>query len=313
MEKRVYGLLIDPELEALVAKPSDAEQAVLCESLDKYGCLDELTTWRGFILDGHTRYRHCVEKGIPFAYRELEFDSKEEAKLWILELSLGRRSLTKYQRTKLALRYEEVWKEEAERRMRAGVDPVPLGAQGHEKGKTRDKVAKMAGVGHNYVDRVKRLEAEADEETRQKLERDEITVGAAIRKLDGKNTEEKPEDAVAKGTEAAGSPAGKTEEAEGEAEEGAEPETGSETLRDYYGFNGKRHTGSPYPDVPDSYPMVEEELDRLIDNYLTNMKACLDRFTKGIQTLENKRMFQKAIREAHKEANAMMKEAFGNE
>ncbi|MBQ1490553.1 MAG: hypothetical protein IIZ39_01225, partial [Blautia sp.] len=292
VEKKVYDLKIDPEFEELVAKPSEAEQAVLCESLDKYGCMDELTVWHGFILDGHTRYRHCKEKGISFSYREMEFDSKEEAKLWILELSLGRRSLTKYQRTKLALRYEAVWKEEAEKRMKEGKDPVHHGAQGSEKGRTRDKIAAMAGVSHKYVDQVKRLEADADEETKAKLERDEISVNKAISALKAKAV-------IAKEQEDA------EEELSGEMEDALEakdePTDEREDEKPFdYGFDGKRHTGNLLADIPESFPEIFNEFELMMNTHLDNVRICCEHYTNGMHTPDNNKTLMKLIKKTNR-------------
>ena len=48
-------------------------------SLMREGCKEPITTWNGVIIDGHKRYRFCMEEGIEFDVEEMRFSSAEEA------------------------------------------------------------------------------------------------------------------------------------------------------------------------------------------------------------------------------------------
>ena len=111
MEK---ALKIDSEFAELIPAPDAEELKWLEESIKKEGCTDPLIVWNGTIIDGHNRYNICTRLGIPFSYREKEdLSDRNEVKAWIIERQLSRRNLTKYQKSKLALKYEPLLKEQA--------------------------------------------------------------------------------------------------------------------------------------------------------------------------------------------------------
>jgi hypothetical protein len=98
------NLTIDSEFNALLPLPSEQELAVLRESILREGCREPLTVWKTdddqrIIVDGHNRYRICMELKKDPPFQNKKFPSREEAKLWMLEHQLGRRNLTDDQRT----------------------------------------------------------------------------------------------------------------------------------------------------------------------------------------------------------------------
>ena len=97
-------LTIDPEFDSLLPAPNEQELAVLRASILREGCREPLTVWKTqddqrIIVDGHNRYRICVELKREPPFQNKKFESREEAKLWMLEHQLGRRNLTDDQRT----------------------------------------------------------------------------------------------------------------------------------------------------------------------------------------------------------------------
>ena len=86
----------------------------------------------------------------------------------------SRRNLSPYQRAELALLLEPIIAAEAAERMSRGTtaDPTPNWAEGE----TRDTVAQTAGVGHDTIERVKVITAEADDAMKQRLRKGETTV-----------------------------------------------------------------------------------------------------------------------------------------
>ena len=107
MEKKLYDLVIDEELEHVMSPLSDIELELLTESLLSEGCRDPLVVWKGKIVDGHNRYRICQENNIPFTYIEIEFQSLSEAIVWILRNQLLKRNLNDYQKCEIVVRYED--------------------------------------------------------------------------------------------------------------------------------------------------------------------------------------------------------------
>ena len=182
-EKKLYDLAVDPEFRDLIPPLNEEELKLLEESLVADGCESPLIVWNGVIIDGHNRYAICRKHDIPFSIQEKNFDTREEVMLWMLRNQLGRRNLNNYQRSELALKFEPLFAHASEKRMLAGklVDPPQNSAEG--SGETRKQIAKMAGVSHDTIKKVKRLHEHADEETKSRLRRGEMTVNKAYNEL----------------------------------------------------------------------------------------------------------------------------------
>jgi len=71
------------EFEMLSIPLAVEQQEELESSLMREGCLEPIMTWNGVIIDGHKRYRFCIEEGIEFSIEEKKFPSSEEAVSWI--------------------------------------------------------------------------------------------------------------------------------------------------------------------------------------------------------------------------------------
>src|SRR5947208_3455551 len=80
-------IVIDPEFASLLAPLSHSELSELEQSLKLVGCREALKVWhlegKWILLDGHNRYRICLEHGIPFRVEAVELESRELALLWI--------------------------------------------------------------------------------------------------------------------------------------------------------------------------------------------------------------------------------------
>ena len=96
------NLVIDPEFAALIPNLRPEELAGLEESLLKDGCRDPLVVWRHnqklILLDGHHRKELCEKHGISYKFVEIELESRDEARLWILRNQANRRNLSDDQR-----------------------------------------------------------------------------------------------------------------------------------------------------------------------------------------------------------------------
>ena len=171
----VVTLTVDDDFRSLIPPLSDDEYMRLERSIIAEGVRDPIITWNGTIVDGHNRYRICQEHGIAFKTAEIVFGSKDAAKIWIIENQFGRRNLTAYDRSVLALALEPLYEAEAKRRMLAGkADPT----QKFAGGETREKLADIAGVSHETLRKVKTIEAEADKGNEAAIEaRDALRSG----------------------------------------------------------------------------------------------------------------------------------------
>ncbi len=177
---------IDKEFKGLIPPIGYEEFLGLEESIKKEGNRDELVIWKGknILLDGHNRYKICIAHNIPLKkpFIELEFESKEKAKLWIIKNQFGRRNLSSYQRGVLALKYEEL----ISLGQGARTDLKPNG----QKLNTRKEISKIVGVGEGTIERVKEIEKKATNVQKEKLNKGERTVSSVYKDIHDKEIKE---------------------------------------------------------------------------------------------------------------------------
>lgn len=165
-------LHIDEEFQSLLPSLTDSEREELERQIKKDGVLNPIIVWNGTIVDGHNRFMICKLNGITdFPIREMEFNDREEVIEWILRHQLGRRNLTDFQRTRIALRYEEVIAKKAKERQLAGLKNVGKTSfcsmeQNDKKDThtTREEVAKIADTSPSTVMRTKYILEHGTEE-----------------------------------------------------------------------------------------------------------------------------------------------------
>ncbi len=191
MEKQLYELKVDPDFANLIPPLQENELSMLTESILANGCEMPLVVCHGVIVDGHNRYRICHENGVPFAIEEKEFDSREAAEVWIVRNQLGRRNLSDFQRCELVLPLEERLKAEAQAAKKRAISISRRGENDFEmvqnsapsQNKTRDALSKLAGVSHDTLGKAKKIMESADEETKDRLRRGELSIHRAYTEL----------------------------------------------------------------------------------------------------------------------------------
>lgn len=186
MEKKVYELKVNETLERVMPPLQEMELRLLTESLLTDGCRDPLVVWNGVVVDGHNRYRICHEHNIPFEYVEHEFEDEADAKRWIIDNQVGRRNLSDYAKCELVLPLEAVLKTEAKKRQgeRNDLKNIPQNSAESSKTKeTREVMADMAGVSRDTLAKAKKIMAEADEETKERLRRGEVSIHKAFTRM----------------------------------------------------------------------------------------------------------------------------------
>lgn len=176
---------VDPEFQALIPPLTDDEYRQLEENVVRDGCRDALVTWQGTLLDGHNRLRICQEHGLNYLTFELPaIHDRDDAKAWIITNQFGRRNLTPYQRSELALELEPLIAEKAKEKKRESGGAVPQ-KSAKPPIDTRAEVARAAGVSHDTIAKAKKLRDEAPEEVKDKLRRGDpgVSINSAYRDL----------------------------------------------------------------------------------------------------------------------------------
>jgi tRNA G10 N-methylase Trm11 len=156
-----------------------------------YGDLD----WPRTLLDGHNRYEICTRLGLPFDIEEMRFDGRSHAEEWIIRNQFGRRNLAAYVRTQLVMRLEETIAARAKASYKANVGRPSKSCQKSDtiKVDTKKEVAKLAGVSHDTVAKVKKITAaekagKVDAETVAKLRTGEVSINRVVRDLKEQET-----------------------------------------------------------------------------------------------------------------------------
>jgi N6-adenosine-specific RNA methylase IME4 len=178
----IKEILIDPEFRQRIPPLQPEERSQLETSLKIKGNVIPVVIWKetGILLDGHNRRDICIATGIPLKPPlELSFPDRESAMVWMIDNQLGRRNISSYSRTVLALAKEEILRKRADANLvtsTGGVHPQPLATLPKVAIDTRHEVAKIADVGDRTVDKVKLIQEKATPEQKLKLMKGEATI-----------------------------------------------------------------------------------------------------------------------------------------
>lgn len=171
---------IDLEFKNLIPPLTEEERKGLEESLLKEGCRDALVLWGDTIIDGHNRYEICTKHGIPFETVNREFESRNEVIEWIIKNQFGRRNLPLHERARLALRLKPVIAEKAkEQQLRKPAEFVSQNSVKQKPIDTQKEIAKAAGVSHDTIAKVEKIEEAAPAPVVQASRKGDISVNAA--------------------------------------------------------------------------------------------------------------------------------------
>ena len=317
LAKGMWELKKDPDFEELLSPLDKETYDTLRSGIERAGCTETVKTWNGIIVDGHNRYKICWELNEPFGVTEMEFTDKGEAILWMIDMQIGRRNITAFQRTALALKKREIYAEKAKGRMLAGVkvdNPSQNSDQGTTKGRTDEHIAKDAGVSRDTVARVKKLQKYADEDTKDKLRRGELSINKAYTETIQKQHagemrvcercgKEKPfEDFPLR----PGKSRYETVCKECEAERKKEVQDMPSGMSSVGGFI--RHSGYQLPDEPESFPKVQQQMQIALDNCVDSLELAFQNYTTGMKSAENDKIVDDLISSAFRRIRQMNNE-----
>ena len=175
---------IDVEFQSLIPPLTYEEKKMLEESILSEGCRDAIVVWNDTIIDGHNRYEICTKHGIPFETVSREFEDRNDVIEWIIKNQFGRRNLPMHERARLALRLKPVIAEKAKENERKGAEMTnKTGCQNSanpiQKVDTKLEIAKAAGVSHDTIAKVEKIEETAPAPVVQASRKGDISVNAA--------------------------------------------------------------------------------------------------------------------------------------
>lgn len=147
------------------------------------GIREAIITWQGFIIDGHNRYEIATRWGLEFKTEEKSFNNEEDVKEWMILNQFGRRNLSNYQRSVLALELEDVFKVKAKEQQIRKPESVIQKSEEQKPIVTIKEVAKVANVSHDTIAKVKKIEEKAAPEIKEKLSTGEMSINQAYQDI----------------------------------------------------------------------------------------------------------------------------------
>lgn len=107
MKKAVYQLKIGHDFRWLAQPLESSTLKILYQELATSGCSTIFPTWNLYLLDCFEEYEFCIDRQIPFGYKELTFHTRVEALAWACERQLSKKGLTAERRKYLlGIRFE---------------------------------------------------------------------------------------------------------------------------------------------------------------------------------------------------------------
>lgn len=191
-------LIIYKEFHDLIPPLSDDEKKQLEENILRDGIQDPLKVWSGILIDGHNRYEIAKRHGLEFKTVEMQFDSRDDVKIWIIQNQLGRRNINDYTRGELVTQFKAIIAARAKENQKlsdgrgkkglsnlANLNGVAEQENGEEFSQTRpintrNELAKMADVSTGTMAKIETLTEEASPEIKSALRTGDISISAAF-------------------------------------------------------------------------------------------------------------------------------------
>ncbi|EJM96280.1 hypothetical protein [Herbaspirillum sp. YR522] len=191
------NIVINEELQKYIDPLTPNEYAALERSILAEGCRDALVLWGEVLVDGHNRFEICSKYELPYkTVQNDSFASLDDVLLWMIDNQLGRRSVSDFQRGMLALRKRDIMAA----RTRAATKPVasdeavaadadagepaassddPPWESSGEPIKTRDDIARAAGISTTTIGQIDRIRKTAAPELVEAVRTGAISINAA--------------------------------------------------------------------------------------------------------------------------------------
>lgn len=157
MTQNMIKLRIDPEFQSLIPALSQEEYELLEQNIIRDGCRDPISIWNDVILDGHNRYKICLQHSIPFNVMQIGVTSQQDAIAWICANQLGRRNISIETRKYLiGKRYDAEKNKATEQNLYQGINPpaaktLPPGSPTKRAPRTSTTLGKEYNVSHATI------------------------------------------------------------------------------------------------------------------------------------------------------------------
>lgn len=185
---------IKEEFKNLIPALSAEEFKQLEENCLADGIREAIITWHGYIIDGHNRYEIATKHKLKYESIEKSFDSEEDVKEWMIHNQFGRRNLSNYQRSVLALELESVFSARAkEKELERKTTFHKSEKSNIETVNTVKEISKVANVSHDTIAKVKVIQATATPEVKAKLSTGEVSINQVYQDIKKEEKREQQE------------------------------------------------------------------------------------------------------------------------
>ncbi|NND23976.1 MAG: hypothetical protein HKN86_04715 [Acidimicrobiia bacterium] len=182
---------IKEEFKKLIPALTTEEYKQLEDNCLEEGIREKIILWNNYIIDGHNRYNIAKQWNLEFDTESKSFSSEEAVKEWMILNQFGRRNLSNYQRSVLALQLEDVFKAKAKEKERIRKTTSQKSDESLKEVSTKKELSKVAAVSHDTIAKVKKIQEKAPEEVKAKLATGEVSINAAYKEI---KKEEKKEE-----------------------------------------------------------------------------------------------------------------------
>ena len=173
---------IKEEFKKLIPALTTEEYKQLEDNCLEEGIREKIILWNNYIIDGHNRYNIAKQWNLEFETESKNFSSEEAVKEWMILNQFGRRNLSNYQRSVLALQLEDVFRAKAKEKQKEAGGALPqISAKAPIE--TRKELSKVAAVSHDTIAKVKKIQEKAPEEIKAKLATGEVSINAAYKEI----------------------------------------------------------------------------------------------------------------------------------
>lgn len=173
---------VNQDFKKLIPALSQEEFSQLEANCLSEGIRDAIIVWNDFIIDGHNRFEIAQKHSLKYRVNARDFKDDNEVKEWMILNQFGRRNLSNYQRSVLALELEDVFRAKAKQKQRESGGAVPQKSV-EPLIDTQKELAKVAKVSHDTIAKVKVIEAKAAPEVKQKLSTGEVSINQAYKEI----------------------------------------------------------------------------------------------------------------------------------
>lgn len=188
------SILIDQEFESLIPPLTAEEFQQLEENCLKDGIRDALIVWgqdgNDILIDGHNRFRIVGKHPtIQFNIKRMQFADRDEAKRWIILNQFGRRNLSAYDRSILALKLKPMIAGKAKEKEQERKTTY----QKSEKSNmatvnTTKELAKVAGVSHDTIHKVEAIQNSGNQQLIDDVREGRESINSGYQRIHPKKT-----------------------------------------------------------------------------------------------------------------------------